>query len=248
MATARSARPTTLATAEGREKANSAPQPSARVRVIIVADVRLYRDGLVEALRPYPVLDVIGAASGITDAFSLIRGTSPDVAVIDMAIRGAFDLLRKLRSDTPRTQAVAFAIDENISTIIECAEAGAAGYVTVNASIDDLAHAVTRTAAGELLCTPKVAAELFRRIADPPDTGATTQESGTLTVREREVLALLRPGLSNKAIASALNISQATVKNHVHHVLDKLKVGSRHQAAAHAADVASRKRRAHSRG
>jgi len=191
----------------------------------------------------YPSLHVIGAASDHAAAFSIIQRDQPDVAVVDMAMRGAFELLRSVRIDAPNTHAVAFAIDEDVSTIIECAEAGAAGYVTVDGSIDDLAHAIGRAAADELLCPPHVAAELFRRMADLSERRASPGVTpGELTMREKEVLALLRPGLSNKAIASALNISQATVKNHVHHVLDKLKVGNRQQAAAHATELSLRKR------
>lgn len=215
------------------------------MRVVIVADVRLYREGLMAALGTYPSLHVSGAASDITEAFSIIQNSRPDVAVVDMAMPGAFELLRSVRTEAPDTRAVAFAIDEDMSTIIECAESGAAGYVTVDGSIDDLAHTVGRAAAGELLCPPRVAAELFRRMAELSRRRATPDvTAGELTIREKEILALLRPGLSNKAIASALNISPATVKNHVHHVLDKLKVGNRQQAAVHATDRHARKRRA----
>jgi DNA-binding NarL/FixJ family response regulator len=219
------------------------------VRVVIVADVRLYRDGLTATLSVYPSLDVIGSASSPAEALSLIQTARPEVTVIDMAMPGSFSLLRSLRSEASETRPVAFAIDEDVTTIIECAEAGAAGYVPVDASIDDLAHAIRRAAAGELLCPPRVAAELFRRIADVSDRRVPAGDLGAeLTCREREVLDLLRPGFSNKAIASALNISQSTVKNHVHHLLEKLQVGSRQQAAAHAAERASRKRRTQPRG
>jgi DNA-binding NarL/FixJ family response regulator len=215
---------------------------------VIIADVRLYRDGLVATLAGYPLLHVIGAASDPSEALAIIRSDEPDVAVVDMAMPGAFELLRHVRSDIPATRLVAFAIAEDLSTIIECAEAGAAGYVTVDGSIDDLAQAIGRAAAGELLCPPRVAAQLFRHVAELSARRATAAAPGELTLREKEVLALLRPGLSNKEIANALNISQATVKNHVHHVLDKLKVGTRHQAAAQATGLSTRRQGLVSRG
>lgn len=227
---------------------NPGGDSSTRVRVVIVADVRLYRDGLTATLAGYPLLHVTGAASDDAEAFSIIQRDKPDVAVVDMAMPGAFELLRSVRSEAPTTRVVAFAIAEDLSTIIECAESGAAGYVTVDGSIDDLAEAIGRAAAGELLCPPRVAAELFRRMADRSERRtAAGPAPGELTIREKEVLELLRPGLSNKAIANALKISQATVKNHIHHVLDKLQVGNRHQAAAHATYLNARRRRAVSR-
>jgi DNA-binding NarL/FixJ family response regulator len=199
---------------------------------VVVADVLLYREGLVATLGSYPELEVVGAASNPADATVLIDGRLPDVAIVDMAMPGALDLIRDRRAVTPDTRLIAFAIAEDISSIIECAEAGAAGYVTANASIADLVSAIGRAAAGELLCTPRVAAELFRRMGEPPaqrDPGRLA--TGVLTVREREVLAFVRRGLSNKEIAAALSISESTVKNHVHHLLEKLDVGTRQQAA-----------------
>jgi DNA-binding NarL/FixJ family response regulator len=128
---------------------------------------------------------------------------------------------------------VAFAVEEDISVILDCAEAGAAGFVSANASIDDLVTSLERTIAGELLCSPRLAAELLRRAADrhAPSTASLPPEG--LTRREREVYGFVCEGRSNKEIAVALNIAEATVKHHVHHLLEKLQVPTRGQAAAH---------------
>lgn len=208
------------------------PAVSTRIRVAIVADVLLYREGLVATLGRYASLEIVGAVALRAEALRLVADRRPDVAIVDMAVPDARGLLRSLRAETPETRLIAFAIAEDMASIIDCAEAGAAGYVTADASIDDVVNAIGRAATGELVCPPAVAAELFRRMGDPGschDQGALL--SAPLTPREREVLAFLRRAQSNKEIASALNISEATVKNHVHHVLEKLDVGSRQQAA-----------------
>jgi DNA-binding NarL/FixJ family response regulator len=206
-----------------------------RIRTLIVIDVRLYREGLAATLGSHENLHVAGTAGSRADAFSAVDESKPDVVIVDVALAEALDLMRELRAQTPTTRIVAFAVDEDISAILDCAEAGAAGFVTANASIDELVSAIERTIAGELLCSPRMAAELLRRAADRSDRRVAASTSpGLLTSRENEVLAFVREGLSNKEIASAMSIAEATVKNHVHHLLEKLQVPTRGHAAAHA--------------
>jgi two-component system nitrate/nitrite response regulator NarL len=214
-----------------------------RIRLIIVADVRLYRDGLAATLGAYGSLMVAGSAGSPDQAASMIRNLSPDVLIIDMAMVGAFELIRDVRIDTPDVRVIAFAIDDKMSTIIDCAESGASGYVTAEASIDELVSAIERAAAGELVCAPRVTAELFRRMGEQSPVGNPSQRgSCLLTCREQQVLGSVREGLSNKEIATNLFIAEATVKNHVHHILEKLQVGSRAQAVVCTAGSLGRRR------
>ncbi len=203
------------------------------IRVVIVAAVRLYREGLASSLLPYECLSVAGTASNRVDAKLMIPDLRPDVVVIDMAIPEALDLICDLRVQLPVVRLIAFAVEEDVSTIVGCAEAGATGYVTLNASIDDFVRAIERAAVGELACSPRIAAELFRSLRKRSEqSGLSAPGAGLLTNREQDVLVLITRGLSNKEISTKLNIAEATVKNHVHHLLEKLHVGSRMQAAA----------------
>ena len=216
------------------------------IRVIIVAAVRLYRDGLASSLRTYQCLTVAGTASSRVDANLTIRQLRSDVVVIDMAMPEALELVRDLHTEVPLTRLIAFAVDEDVSSIIECAEAGATSYVTRDASIDDFVKVIERTAVGELACSPGMAAELFRRLGTRSvSKDLSCDVSNVLTDREVEVLAFITQGLSNKEIATALNLSEATVKNHVHHLLEKIHVGTRAQAVA-ASRVSLRGRHQHS--
>lgn len=202
-----------------------------RVRVLIAIDVRLYRDGLAVTLANRPSLHIVGTIGTREEALAAAGELEPHLVLIDVALLGALNLMRELRAQNPAIRVLAFAVDEDVSAILDCAAAGATGYVTANVSIDDLVNAIERTADGELLCSPRMAAELLRRAADHSERRTPGPDDRLLTSRQREVLALVGQGLSNKEIAVTLNIAEATVKNHVHHLLEKLQVQSRVQAA-----------------
>jgi two-component system nitrate/nitrite response regulator NarL len=150
-------------------------------------------------------------------------------------MREGLDIIRDVRSRSEATRVLAFAVDDTSSDLIACAEAGAAGYVAPDVSFDGLVDAIERVARNELVCSPRAAAQLFKRISEPrePD-GPGLKDLSRLTTREAEVLDFISEGSSNKEIAAALNISESTVKNHVHHVLEKLAVTTRAQAAVRA--------------
>jgi two-component system, NarL family, nitrate/nitrite response regulator NarL len=125
---------------------------------------------------------------------------------------------------------MALAVGESEEEILACAEAGVAGFLPRNGSFDDLARAVTKVARGEVACPQSIAGALLRRIcADAHQRCVTTDH---LTPREREVLVLIEQGMSNKQIAQRLGIEVRTVKNHVHNLLEKLRVQRRGEAAA----------------
>jgi len=204
---------------------------SLRTSVFIVAAVRLYREGLAASLATCPRVSVVGACANRADARQRVLQLRPDVLIVDIATRDSLELIRDIRGEALQCNVLAFAVDEIPSDIIECAEAGATGYVTSNASINDLMTSIERIARAELVCSPQIAAELFRRISQGGERWSS--ERKTLTTRERQVLDCIRQGKANKEIAQKLSIAEPTVKNHVHHLLKKLDVTTRAQAAAH---------------
>lgn len=201
------------------------------LRIFVSADVRLYREGLAATLSKER-FTLVGTASSRAEARVQAQRLRPDVVIVDIGMAEAFDLVRELKSDLPSVRVIAFAVDDDLRSVIRCAEAGVAGYVPVSGGIDDLVHVIEHAVGGELLCSPRVAAELFRRVGEHERQPRLEEAEGPpLTSREHQVLALLRQRLSNKEIAATLNISEATVKNHVHHLLEKLHVTDRAQAA-----------------
>lgn len=203
-----------------------------RPRLLIVADVRLYREGLQASLSNLSQFSVIGAAANADEALLLAEATPADIVIVDMATRHSLAVVRRIRQALPDAHVVGFGVDEVEGEVLACAEAGLAGYVPSDASLDELAMRVDSVHRGELLCTPRMAATLFRRLELRERGGDPQPQAVILTGREQEVLKLVDRGLSNKEIAAQLNIELSTVKNHVHNVLDKLNVTSRMQAAA----------------
>jgi two-component system, NarL family, nitrate/nitrite response regulator NarL len=203
-------------------------------RVVVVHRVRLYRDGLRQILARRRRIEVVGAAADWEEACALVRELEPDVALLDLGMPGALEAARELVATAPAVKLVALGVTEAEADVIACAEAGMAGYVTRDATVGECAAALEAAAHGELACSPKIAAALFDRIA-ALSTSATEEppEPETqLTRRERQILELIDEGLSNQQIASQLSIELPTVKNHVHHILEKLRVNRRGEAAA----------------
>jgi two-component system nitrate/nitrite response regulator NarL len=152
--------------------------------------------------------------------------------LLDMTVE---DSLRLAQVLSESASVVALAIAETETSVIACAEAGAVGYVPRDASLADVAAVLRSVAAGETVCSPRIAAGLLRRLgarAAGAAAGA-SEPTASLTPREVQILALIEQGMSNKEIARRLCIAVATVKNHVHNILEKLQVQRRAEAAAH---------------
>ena len=207
------------------------PLPAARIRALLISEVRLYREGVQSALGRRDPIDVVGTASTIADAIDRLAALDPVVIVVDAGVRDVLAGIRTLALAAPHRHIVVFAVDEHACDIPSYAEAGIAGYVPCDASIDDLAATIESVTRAEAFCSPRVAGALFRRLA-MRSSSAAAAPAPPLSQREHEILTLIRNGLSNKDIARALTIEVATVKNHVHAVLTKLNVSTRAEAAA----------------
>jgi two-component system, NarL family, nitrate/nitrite response regulator NarL len=202
------------------------------VRVLIVATVRLYREGLVASLETHHSLTVVGAAADLVEASRLVGATHPDVVVVDMSMPDGLGIVEAIGRDALGVKIIAFAIEESDLGILACAGAGVAGYLPCDGSTDDLVAIIEKATCGEAQCSPRMAALLFRRLASLVGGGHNQPVAAILTLREQEIADLIHDGLSNKEIAVRLTIEVATVKNHVHNILEKLQVNTRTEAAA----------------
>ena len=175
---------------------------------------------------------MVGAVADLHAATANVRTLRPDVVLIDQAMSESLAVIRAIRLISPDTKIVALAVPEMDQHVVACAEAGVAGYVRREAGMPELVETLQSVGRGELLCSPKMAATLLKRVAALAAGGAPIGSEPRLTTREIEILGLLEQGFSNKDIARNLGIEIATAKNHVHNILEKLGVNRRHQAAA----------------
>jgi two-component system nitrate/nitrite response regulator NarL len=202
------------------------------MRVVIITDIRLYREGLADVLGRYPEIDVVGTAADGEVALDCVGRLRPDVALLDMAMLGSTATMRALAATAPEVKVVALGVPEVEPHILACAEAGVAAYVPREGSLDDLVVTLKGVAVGEVLCSPHIVASLFRRLATLALERPSEEATRRLTVRETEILKLVDEGLTNKEIGRRLCIELPTVKNHIHNILEKLQLGSRSEAAA----------------
>jgi len=200
------------------------------VRVFVVGDVRVYRELLADALAREDGFEVDGSAPG--DIAGMAIGMAePGVVLVDTASVPGTAGVRALAAAAPTAKIVAVGIPDDEAAVLALAEAGVAGYVTVEQPLDELVAAVEAAANDELRCSPRVAAALAKRVAALAR-GPRGNGDQRLTRREREIAALIAEGLLNKQIARRLSIEQATVKNHVHNILAKLGASRRDEVAA----------------
>ena len=208
------------------------------VRVILVANIRLYSDSLAESLARREV-EVVGSTGTVEAALALCRVHAPEVVLIDMAVHGGLDAVHVLARQNPQVHVLALGVPENAQDVIACAAAGVVGYVSRETSLHDLCEAILGAAKGELRCSARIAdvllADAGRKVVGLDHTSA---KRPSLTCRELEVVRLINLGRSNKAIARKLDIRLSTVKNHVHNLLQKLGVSKRGEAAAHLRSMA----------
>jgi DNA-binding NarL/FixJ family response regulator len=192
----------------------------------------LYREGLAWSLAQRSEVEVAAACAPTSEALTHIVKSGATVVLLDFVTPGALDISKEINRISPGIKVIAFAVSEIDTEMIACAEAGIFGFVTRDGSVDDLVASILSTIRGEVVCSARLAGLLFQRLAVLAGANHESSVQGVLTRREREIAELLDKGLSNKEIARSLRIAAATVKNHVHNILEKLNVARRGQAAA----------------
>ena len=205
------------------------PDRARALRVLVVTNVKAYRDALVAALKLHDGISAFGQDVDPAIASSANLASAIDVILIDAAAPGALTAIAQFRRSAVGS-VIAFGVAAASADIMTCAEAGAAGYVPADSSIEDLVSAIFAAVSGELVCSPKVAYDLFRLIGSFR-TSSHLGSRAEFTPREHQILLMLDEGLSNKEIARSLGIAVSTVKNHVHHILEKCEASSRKHAA-----------------
>ncbi len=204
------------------------------VRVLVVDDVLLTREGAAEILRRSTWMEWVQCCADLDEAARALRTEPADVVLVNATTIDVEAAMRRLGGAAAGDVAVvAFGVAHDGDDMLRCVELGLAGFVLRSAPIETLIEVLAGVAAGRPQCPPEVVPLLLQWVAAraaPPTVGY----GSALTARERQVLELIEGGLSNKDIALRLGIKAHTVKNHLHHVYDKLRVSTRGEAAAKA--------------
>jgi two-component system nitrate/nitrite response regulator NarL len=208
------------------------------VKVMLVDDHTLFRRGLAELLEGRDGIRVVAETGDPEDAPRLAREHGPDVAIVDlhMAPQGGLALIRRLRDEGWKGTSIVLTVSDAEDDMADALASGARGYLLKDMEPEQVVDAVRRALRGETVVAPAMTLKLVDLLH--PKRGAAARQNllGQLTAREREILDHLAQGLSNKAIARALDISHETVKLHVRKILAKLKLSSRVEAAVFAVE------------
>ncbi|MCX4913166.1 MULTISPECIES: response regulator [unclassified Streptomyces] len=204
------------------------------IRVFLLDDHEVVRRGLTDLLDAEPDISVVGDAGNVEHALARGPALRPDVAVLDVRLPDGdgISVCRELRSQMPELACLMLTSFDDEEALLDAIMAGAAGYVLKQIKGSDLVSAVRTVASGQSMLDPATTARLMSRLrADPAEEPALAPELASLSPRERDILALIGDGLTNREIGKKLYLSEKTVKNHISRLLAKLGVQRRVQAA-----------------
>jgi DNA-binding NarL/FixJ family response regulator len=204
------------------------------IRVAIADDQRVVRDGLMMLLGLIDDVEVVGAAADGAQALELVQESTPDVVLMDLRMPelDGVEATRMLRSAAPETQVLVLTTYADDESLFPALQAGARGYLTKDASAEEIEQAIRAVAAGRTHLDPAIQQRLVTAVLETP--AGHGEPPDDLTAREVEVLKLIAGGLSNAEIAAKLVVSAATVKTHVNHIFQKTGARDRAQAVRYA--------------
>lgn len=204
-----------------------------RARVLIADDHPLFRAGVRQRLAGFTdAIDVVGEAADGQEAIDLAYELQPDVVLMDIAMPhvNGIEATRRVKERQPHVGILILTVYDDSQYVAALLEAGAAGYLLKTVEAEELSRAILSVFAGESVLSPSVARHVLSRFAHKQDQGDSEHVSQPLSAREQEVLRLAARGISNKQIASHLDLSIRTVHAHMSHIFDKLGVASRTEA------------------
>ena len=206
------------------------------ISLILIDDNRLLREGLAAMIRTQPGFKVLAASADVDEALAKAREVKPDVILLDFGLvdGDSLGLTETVQQEVPTAKVIIMGLLPAQEDVASYVQAGASGFIMKDASFEGFVDTIRAVAAGEEILPPALTTSLFSQIARNAvgTSKARVLEGVRLTNRERQVIALLGEGLSNKEIATRLHIAVHTVKSHVHNILEKLALRSRLEVAA----------------
>lgn len=206
------------------------------IRVLLVDDHTLFRSGVKALLQRQEDFEVVGEAPDSLEGVRRAAALSPDVVLLDLHMPGISgkDAVKLFLEAAPSSRVVMLTVSENADDLIDALRAGASGYLLKNIETETLLQSLRAAVAGEPVVSPQMTGKLVRGLQAAPQ--APVDGTEPLSPREREILSHMAKGASNKEIARTLDLAESTVKIHVQHILRKLNLSSRVQAAVYAVE------------
>ncbi len=210
-----------------------------RIRVMLVDDQTLVRQGIVSLLSLCDTVQVVAEAEDGEQALALLAQVQPDVLLLDMRMPGmnGLELLKRLQREQTLPATIILTTFDDDQLVLQGIEAGARGYLLKDVSLQQLTDAIHAVAQGRSLVQPAVTQRLLRGLQSMNNTFSSLEQPEALTKREMEILRLMATGFSNKEIAASLHVAEGTVKNHVSNILSKLGVRDRTRAVLKAFEL-----------
>lgn len=207
-------------------------QTSDRIRVAIVDDHPLFREGVAASLSNVPIIEVVGQGGDAEQAIQISQDLLPDVLLLDISLPGGgIEAMREIARLCPFIKVIMLTASENEHHVSAALESGARGYILKGIGAADLVRTIQAVQSGESYVTPQLAARLLAMMRRPAPSPAADDDLPALTKREEQILDSVAEGKTNKEIARLLNISEKTVKHYMTNIMHKLQVRNRVEAA-----------------
>jgi DNA-binding NarL/FixJ family response regulator len=210
---------------------------TAPIRIILIEDNRLLREGIVATLKGVAGFIIAGASDGRDDVKEKVFAMNPHVVLMDFGLSSqhSIDIVHSLKKQDHQVKIIGMGLSPAQADIMEFVQAGAEGFILKDASVDEVVATIRSVASGQRVLPSLMSGSLFSQVADLALKNGKRSISSSIrmTEREKEVMSLIAEGMSNKQIGETLNIATFTVKSHVHNILEKLQLQSRLQIAAH---------------
>lgn len=204
----------------------------ADIRLVVVDDHPLFREGVARSLKEIGGFDIVGEGSSAQDAVRIASESHPDILLMDVSMPGGgLEAITEILSRFPEQKIVMLTVTEANESITKALTAGARGYVLKGVGSKSLAEILHSVAAGETYLSPVLSARLLSSLNNPATDSSKAQPIATMTDREKGILECVAQGLSNKRIALKLELQEKTIKHHMTRIMSKLGVSNRTEAA-----------------
>jgi DNA-binding NarL/FixJ family response regulator len=206
-----------------------------KIKLLLIEDNRLLRDGILEILKPHKDIVVIAASGDGKNTYLKVQKLKPNIILLDLGLRSqnSLHVVEIIKKDFPEAKIIIMDLAPVQADILQYVKAGANGFILKDASLNDFLIAIRSVAEGSTVLPPLLVDSLFSQIVDHAVREGKTKlkKAVLLTKREKEVIALLSDGMSNKEIGQKMHISTYTVKSHIHNIMEKLALHSRLEIA-----------------